>query len=70
MPSIINGDQWGTFLDEITSLCQNQWGYRVPEATLDQQKLRALCEQGLVFVNHFLARSCAHALFCRCTLSS
>jgi hypothetical protein len=50
------GDQWGTFLDDLTSHCQHQWDYRVPEATHDQQKLRALCEQGLAFVNHFLAQ--------------
>jgi hypothetical protein len=49
------GDQWGTFLDELTSCCQHQWGYRVPEAVHDQRKLRDLCEQGLAFVNHFLA---------------
>jgi hypothetical protein len=56
------GDQWCTFLDELTSLCQNQWGYRVPEDAQGQQKLRALCEQGLAFVNHFLVQYKAYLL--------
>jgi hypothetical protein len=56
------GDQWGTFLDDLTSHCQHQWGYRVPEATHDQHKLREFCEQGLAFVNHFLAHYKAYLL--------
>ncbi len=56
------GDQWCTFLDELTSLCQNQWGYRVPEDAQGQQKLRTLCEQGLAFVNHFLVQYKAYLL--------
>lgn len=56
------GDQWSRFLDDLTSLCQNQWGYCVPGDVEDQQKLRVLCEQGLDFVNHFLVHYKAYLL--------
>jgi hypothetical protein len=56
------GDHWSAFLDELISLCQNQWGYRVPDDVQGQQKLRTLCEQGLAFVNHFLVQYKAYLL--------
>ncbi len=49
------GDGWADLLEQLQSLCYTAWGYRVPEAPADRATLRALCEQGLAFANHFLA---------------
>ena len=48
-------DEWSSFLEELTTFCQGQCQYLLPETELDRQHLRALCERALAFEEHFLA---------------
>jgi hypothetical protein len=43
-----------TLLFEQINVCRKRWGYRVPEASEDQEHLRSLCARMLEAENHFL----------------
>ena len=49
-------DEWTDLIEALDALCRQQWSYLVPEAAHERQQLRALCQRGLAFENHFLAR--------------
>jgi hypothetical protein len=47
-------DEWTVLLEAIYEQCRNQWGYLVPEAAADRERLLDLCRQALRFENYFL----------------
>jgi hypothetical protein len=48
-------DTWSSLLEEITTFCQDEWHYLLPEEMSARRQLRALCERTLSFEEHFLA---------------
>jgi NTP pyrophosphatase (non-canonical NTP hydrolase)/predicted nucleotidyltransferase len=51
--TVIN-DSWADFLIDMFERCKMQWNYAVPESEDEQAALRLLCQQMLVFENHYL----------------
>ena len=47
-------DEWTDLLTEVYTICRNAWNYRIPENAEDRRRLRNICQQTLLFENHFL----------------
>ncbi len=47
-------DEWADLVEQVYTLCRNQWGYLVPSDPADRALLRDLCRRALAFENHFL----------------
>lgn len=47
-------DDWADFLSDLNKICREKWGYRIPEDNSERQKLKAFCQRGLAFENHYL----------------
>jgi hypothetical protein len=50
------GDEWASLLEEIYTLCRDQWSYLMPQTAEDRKRLRGICARTLEFENHFLMR--------------
>src|SRR6185503_6521063 len=50
------GDEWVELVEQVFEDCRKRWGYLLPEPAADRARLRGLCQRGLAFENHFLAR--------------
>jgi len=50
------GDEWTEHINDVHRWCRLQWGYGVPMAPAERERLRALCQQELAFENHYLQR--------------
>jgi hypothetical protein len=49
------GGEWASLVDEVFTDCRVAWGYRVPEAQAERERLRGMCREVLRFENAFLA---------------
>lgn len=47
-------DEWTTLVEQVYEHCRNRWGYCIPVAEEERQRLRTFCQQTLAFENHFL----------------
>jgi hypothetical protein len=48
------GGEWAPFIEGLYTLCKGRWRYTVPNEEGERRELRALCEQTLPFLNHYL----------------
>ena len=49
------GGEWASLIEEIYTQCRLRWGYLIPEAPAERQRLREICDQTLGFERHFSA---------------
>ncbi len=48
------GDAWTSYLEQIYTRLNVDWGYRLPTGRSEQRTLRSLCRKALKFENHYL----------------